>query len=352
MGLTSTGLRVLTLLLAIIAPLLVAVLWHQWRGERGVGATAALLVGILVAQGCALGAAFVAINDHYQFYNSVGDVLGRNGGLSHIQVNRKSGGTGGRITMLTVHGEASKTNAQVLVWLPHQYDEPAFANHRFPVLEFLPGQPNYPGGAFERFELGRFASQAIAAGVKPFVVVVPPIMVRPPSDTECTDIPHGPQALSWLTKDVPAGVTSSLRVDPPGPHWSIAGWSTGGFCAAKVVLTDPALASAAVSLGGYYQPNTTNVWPHLFGGSATVRNLNSPQWLYTHHGGMRGVQLLIISGRQDKDSWPSTREMLRVTHGDPQVSYIAFPKGGHNVAAYAAYGPQMIRWLSGLGAMG
>lgn len=357
MILLSTGLLVGLATLALGVPLLAAWWWsgRQSSATNGSRQRLAKATGLfatcLVAQLIATSLVFVVVNDEYQFYATFRDLIGVGGGTSPVIVNRTAEAHGGRLETITIHGHASHTTEQALVWLPPQYDQSRYRKYRFPVVEFLPGQPGYPGGNFARFNLGAQAASAIAHGAKPFVLVVPPLMIRPPADTECTNVPHGPQALTWLSVDVPEGITSALRVLPPGPHWSMIGWSTGGFCATKVLLTRPRGFSAAASIAGYYQPITQGVVPHLFGGDPAVRRDNSPRWLYTHRGGTRHDRLLLIASRQDPETWPSTRKMLRVTRGDRRVSYVAAPTGGHNVRDYGAYLPDVFRWLQRGGAL-
>ncbi|WP_310961701.1 alpha/beta hydrolase [Nocardioides terrisoli] len=356
MNLLSTGLVVVLATLAVGVPLLAAWWWSGRRrlpeGDRRRRAlrAAGVFGSCVAAQVVAVFLVFVVVNDQYQFYASFKDLIGATGGTSPILVNQAADAHGGQLESITIHGRASHTTERALVWLPPQYAEQRYRHHRFPVVEFLPGQPAYPGGMVSRFDLGGAAAAAIAHGAKPFVLVVPPIMVRPPEDTECTNVPHGPQALSWLTKDVPAAITSQLRVKHPGRHWSMIGWSTGGFCAAKVLLTDPHDYASAAVLGGYFKPITRGTVPHLFGGNPTLRRHNSPRWLYLHHG-LRHDHLLLIAGRQDAETWPETSRMLRTTQGDRRVSFVAFPAGGHNVGDYAAYLPVVFRWLTRTGVL-
>jgi hypothetical protein len=349
-GLTSTITFVVAVTAAVVLLVCVAaVVWRGAPGPRGrrAGRTTAVVVLCLLAQGCALGAVFLAVNDSYGFYVSYGDLLGESHGTEPIRVNTGQRVAGGRFAVLDVHGAVSHTTAQVLTWLPAQYDEPAYRDHRFPVVEFLPGQPNTPEGLLRHFDLADRAAALIADGrIPPFVMVVPPLMIRPPADTECTDVPNGPRAFSWLSTDVPRAVTADLRVDPPGRQWSVLGWSTGGFCAAKLVLAAPRVAGAAVSLGGYFVPDTHHVYPRLFGGSAAVRRANSPLDLYVSHG-LRGNRLLMIAGREDRSSWPSTHQMLDASRGDPNVSFVVIRGAGHNATAYARYLAPAMTWLAG-----
>jgi hypothetical protein len=79
----------------------------------------------------------------------------------------------------------------------------------------LPGPPGTSEGDFSQFQFAQQATQAIRSGaVKPFVGVFPPLMIAPRRDTECTDVPHGPQAETWLAKDVRTAVLRDVRVTP------------------------------------------------------------------------------------------------------------------------------------------
>ena len=185
---------------------------------------------------------------------------------------------------------------------------------------------------FRHYDFGQIATTAIDAGrVKPFIAVFPPLMTNPPRDTECTNIPGGPQAYTWLSSMVPDAIRHQVRAQP-GP-WSLAGWSTGAFCATKLLLTQPKDFQAAVSLGGYFTPITDRTTGDLFHGDAAARRRNSPLWLYQQHG-LNGRKLLLICGRQDKESWPANRQMLAASRGDPGVSFLDFPTGGHNYRNY------------------
>ena len=53
------------------------------------------------------------------------------------------------------------------------------------------------------------------------VLVMMSPSVAPPRDTECTDVPAGPQALTFLAADVPEAMAASYRVQPRG--WGAIG---------------------------------------------------------------------------------------------------------------------------------
>jgi enterochelin esterase-like enzyme len=355
LGLTSPGLQALTIVGAVLAIAALAVLVTRPANTAGtplarrlVTRAAPVVVLAVVAQVLAVGAVAMAVNDSYGFYTSWSDVFGRASSGATIQTGGLVAAGQGRVQVLTVHAHVGGPNDRVLVWTPPQYDAPAYRDKPLPVVLFIPGQPNSPDGAFRHFDFGAIATHAIASGkVPPFVAVFPTLMIAPPRDTECTDVPGGPQAETWLEHDVPAFVTSHFRVQPPGPGWSVMGWSTGGFCAAKLLTTHPDHYSSAVSFGGYYQPLQDRTTGNLFAGRRMLEDHNSPMWLYRQdqsHGGLGNARWLLVAGRQDTETWPQTRAMLAVAGNDPSVSHLIFPRGGHNYRNYRGYLPDVLAW--------
>jgi len=351
LSLTGISLLTVAVVLATAAPVLLA--WW-WRRKTRTGWLSALrpLAAVLACQLLAITALFLWVNNSYGFYTSWSDLFGvrteratiqNNGGDGNNAPPRQVRPGAGRLQVLTVPGRSAADIRKVLVWLPPEYGQPQFKKTAFPVLMVLPGQPSTPEAMFRHYDFGQVATTAINAGhIKPFIAVFPPLMTNPPRDTECTNIPGGPQAYTWLSSTVPDAVRRQLRVQP-GP-WSLAGWSTGAFCSAKLMLTQPKDFQAAVSLGGYFTPIIDRTTGDLFHGDAAVRRRNSPLWLYDQHG-LRGRKLLLICGRQDKESWPPNQQMLGASRGNPGVSFLDFPTGGHNYRNYRRYLPDALQWL-------
>ena len=352
LALTGTPLLLLSLVLAVLC-LAGAVAIALRRSEQSWGRRLlgrALPVGVVVvlAQVFAMAALALQVNDQYAFYTSWADLTGGVAQRTAISTTGLLASGQGNVHVATLHAPRTGPADQVLVWTPPQYDQPAYRHHRFPVVVFLPGQPSSPQVVFHQFQFGQQAVKAIDGHqTPPFVAVFPTLMVHPPRDTECTNVAGGPQAETWLTKDVPAYVSAHYRVAAPGRSWTAMGWSTGGFCAAKLVTTEPHTFGSGVSFGGYYQPLQDNTTGSLFAGRRALKDQNSPQWLYTHHGGLRGARLLLVAGQQDHETWRSTRRMLNTTAGDPSVAHISFPQGGHNYHNYRAYLPAALHWGAG-----
>ena len=99
----------------------------------------------------------------------------------------------------------------------------------------------------------------------PFVAVIPPLMTDPPRDTECTNVPHGPRAETYLEHDLPTAVEHDLRVDPPGRELD------AGRLEHRRVLRrqarsrrNPASWGSVVTFGGYFRPVTDHTTGDLF----------------------------------------------------------------------------------------
>jgi S-formylglutathione hydrolase FrmB len=353
LGLTSPTLLVLSIVAAVLAVIAVGVVVTAHPVDGSLGRrlalrTAPVVALALVGQACAVTAVALAVNNSYGFYTSWGDLLGGPAGNTPIRTGGLLAAGQGTVHVSTVHAHAAGIDDRVLVWTPRQYAAATAAGRPLPVVMFLPGQPSSPIGTFRHFDFGRIASRLIDAGtVPPFVAVFPTLMIAPPRDTECTDVPDGPQAESWLENDVPAYVTAHYRVLPPGPAWTVMGWSTGGFCAAKLLTAHPTQYSSAVSFGGYYQPLEDRTTGNLFAGVRQLELRNSPLWLYREdqrHGGLGRARLLMVAGRQDKETWPQTRVMINAARDDPAVARIAFPFGGHNYRNYRNYLAAALTW--------
>jgi enterochelin esterase-like enzyme len=355
-SLTGTPLLVLITVLVVLAPLLVVVRWRAAARRRQPNGAVASTGRLLALVGCQLTATFLTFlvaNNSYGFYTSWTDLTGvgidKPPRVSTYGLVTKGEG---RIEKMVVRGGPSGANADVLMWLPPEYDDKRFADTKFPVLMVLPGQPSQVQTMFKHFDFGAVASQEIASGrVKPFVAVFPPLMIDPPRDTECTDVDGGPEALTWLQKDVPEAALKKYRVSADTARWSVTGWSTGGFCAAKLLLTDPGRFIAAATLGGYFEPLTDGTTGKLFK-NKTERNANSPLHLYENGGLAPGRSLLLVSGRQDAESWPMTQPMIAATKGDRQVYTYIFARGGHNYRNYKDLLPGVLGWFQTRGVFG
>jgi enterochelin esterase-like enzyme len=351
-GLRGTPLLIAVGLATLLAPVLTVLLLRRVIPAAGIHRVVTIIIRLAAVVGCqvlAVSLTFLAVNNSFAFYSSWSDLFGVSTRSTNATIKTGSlvGPGQGSVAVVRVSGGPSRASGQVLVWLPPQYSEPAYAHTKFPVIMVLPGQPSNPEVTFSHFNFADNATEAISEHLaRPFVAVFPPLMTNPPRDTECTDIPHGPQAETWLALDVRSAVLSHFRVTSSPKRWSLVGYSTGAFCAVKLALGHPRLFHDAAGLGGYYQPLTDNTTGDLFHGSKIRYDENSPLWLYGRRGLALGHRLLLVSGQQDTDSWSETQKMLQATRGNPAVSSLSFPTGGHNYQNYRNSLPQVLQWLA------
>ena len=361
MSLTSPQLLAIIAILAALAPIALIITWRM--RPAGVGGALLRLVGVVVCQIFAIGTIGLWANNNYGFYDSWDDLLGvPQPPPATIDTTGlvAADGSQGRVVTVTapVPGiPGPDPLAAMLVWLPKQYDDPAAKNTTFPVVMVLPGQPSNPQDTMHAFDFPSLASHEIDSGkVKPFVAVFPPIMIAPPRDTECTDIPNGPQAETWLAKTVPSAIKPKFRVDPSGAKWSSMGFSTGGFCSAKVMLRNRSVFNAAVSIAGYFDAETDNTTGDLFGGSEQLRKENSPIWL-VQQAPTTTTNLLIVVSKQDTDSWApgsayaDSSKMIASTTSVPGVQSLVLPTGGHNYSTYTPSVDDCLAFLAKTGSI-
>ncbi|MGI3782134.1 MAG: alpha/beta hydrolase [Janthinobacterium lividum] len=344
MSLVGLPLLLLVGAATLVAPVVTGLVWRRGRTRR-LGAVARV-AAVLGCQALAVSTTFLVVNRDFVFYSSWGDLFGTTAPTPEIQTQNLVRTGEGSVEVVQVHGAASGVDAPVLVWRPPQYGQPAYAHTKFPVLMVLPGQPSSPAVMFAHFGFGAAATRAIDAHlVRPFVAVFPPLMTNPPRDTECTDVPGGPKAETWLSHDVRDAVLQQARVGSASSSWAVAGYSTGAFCAVKLALAHPNLYTDAAGFGGYYSPITDHTTGNLFGGSRIRYDENSPLWLYGRTGLASGHHILLITSQGDRDSFAETQKMLAATRGDPGVSSLVFSSGGHNYRNYADSVPDVLRWL-------
>lgn len=382
MGLTGPGLAVLLVGLTVALPALVVwgprhegrqtPLWSATRWRLGVrpaprrwsGAVARWAV-LVLAQLVAVATSFVLVNDWLRFYPTWQDLVGRPapapvienrderiptpgpGGGPTTRVPTPSGAT---LVTMPVNGAESGARGDVLVWLPPGYDT-ELAGRRLPVLVFMPGQPGSPQGVYSQFDIDRAASASIREGrTQPFLVVVPPIMVDPPRNTECLDVPNGPQSRTWLARDVRRAVLETFRVPADPGAWNLAGYSTGGYCAAMLLMEHRDRFGAAASLGGYYHPWADTTTGDLFGGDTDKqRAADVLERLRSEH--PQPTKLLMVSSQGDPGSWGGqggqgdSREAIEAAKRWPGTASMVLDKGGHGFRTYAPSLPEVLAWL-------
>ena len=353
--------------LAIAIPVVLLILWRR-APRRSRWATAGFLVGVVLAQTAAVGAVAVNVNRDYGFYPDWASlwgtpvappvvVAGTRLGVNAVRTHRLplppisgSASDVGRYERVTLKGAQSGITAAVMTWLPPQYYDKRYAKTRFPVVMVLGGGAGQQiPFIVDHMDFAAKASAEIRSGrVAPFVAVFAETSVALPLWTECTNFPGGPQAFTWLNQDVRNWATSTLRVTSDGRRWSVMGWSTGGYCAAKLHLAEPARFGAAASVQGYFKPepdtNTGNLAQFL-NQYPTLAHQSSPTWLVENKPPAR-VHLLVMSSDADPQSYPQALAFLRREQNVPGIVPYLVKDMGHTIATYNSVLVPVMDWLA------
>jgi enterochelin esterase-like enzyme len=363
LALQSVGFLLLLVAASVLAVATAAIRWG--RPPTGWGCVFGRIGTVLGCQLLAVLVVAVGVNNWFDFYSSWTDLLGlgntsvviRNAALpgtaavptgATAAVDRQFGPPDpgvGRLVSVTVPGARTRLSDHVDVYLPPQYGEPGFAHSRFPVALVLAGYPGSNYGLERWVTFPSTMDTMLHAGrVAPMVLVFSPSALLPPWDTECTDVPGGPQVQTFFAQDLPQWIGAHYRVDRPG-SWAVVGVSTGGFCAAKLTLSHPEVFRAGVSMSGTLVAETDPTTGDLFGGSLTVRHDNDPLWRITHLP-VPAVSLLLTSTRQERGVYPQLKLFLHKARPPLKVSSIELPFGGHNAGVWRTELPQCLQWMS------
>ncbi|MEV5573125.1 alpha/beta hydrolase-fold protein [Spirillospora sp. NPDC052269] len=249
----------------------------------------------------------------------------------------------------TLRGPSSGVTSQVYVLPPPGYDQ--HPDHYYPVLELLHGVPDSPGAWMRQMRVASHLESGVDAGAfHPFILVIPnatpyPDHSSPRSTEECTDLSSDDRIETWITRDVRNLIIGSFRAieDPSG--WGLLGYSAGGFAAVNLVLKHPDLYKAAVSISGYYSPESP-----LVTADPEFARENDPVWRVSHTR-TPPVSILMTASAQDAVDPPSeSHRMLaaaRTGARDTELQeYVAPLGGGHNQGAWEKMLPTAFRWFT------
>ncbi|MDX3313790.1 alpha/beta hydrolase-fold protein [Streptomyces sp. ME08-AFT2] len=368
MSLTGTPFLYTLIVVALLAVALPLLLWSRMRGPRLLRVAARMLM-LLFAQGTAVALVFVLVNNANSLYDTWDDLLGTG---THVQQAADLGadGTGGitidrlpkvrqqfepatgpglrasdgvRVTQL--EGQVSGVNAEVYVWLPPQYDDPAYAHRSFPVVELLPGYPGSPKSWYGSLRVQERLAPLMRSGeVAPFILVAPRTTLLPGVDTGCANVPHVVNADSWLSIDVPKMVRDNFRAQPAPTGWAVAGYSAGAHCAVKLAVAHPDRFRAAVSLSGYSDPIGQRY--SLAAKSPSLRRANNP-YLLLRQAVVPPAVALYLSG-QPHDGYEEALALRKAAKAPTTVHVVYFPKsaGGHTMALWRPQVVPAFRWLT------
>ncbi|GAA2246884.1 MULTISPECIES: alpha/beta hydrolase [Kitasatospora] len=376
MGLTSHEVLALAILAAVLAMTATVWLWPRlartsWRSVLGrIGA-------LLVSQFTVLCALALAANNYFAFYSSWDDLLGT-GNQGPVTVSSGSGtsresgaaktatvqllgketvegdevtghdpGQVGRIDAVRIPGPATGLATDAYVYLPPQYFQPDHANARFPAAIVMTGYPgdaknlitrlNYPGATLDLMRSGK---------MQPTVLVLMRPSPAMPTDTECEDVPGGPQAETYFAKDVPKVMEASYRVAADPHAWGVMGDSTGGYCALKLTMRNPGSFLTGVSLSGYYKAAEDATTGDLFKGSEQRRSEADLVWRLNNLPKPAVSVMVAGTDEGDGDYKQRTDAFVAAVQQPMTVATADLPSGGHNFSTWGRLLPPALEFLS------
>ncbi|WP_327415569.1 alpha/beta hydrolase [Streptomyces sp. NBC_01233] len=365
MGLTSTTVLALAILAGVL--LFAATVWmwpklsgRTWRAVAG-------RIGLLLATQLALFSAVgLAANKSFLFYGSWADLFGQETSMGKVVDHSMSsddikvvdkqkldvpGGAkpqvGGQILKVAITGQKSKITSPGYVWLPPEYFQPQHKDQNFPASIVLTGYPgtaenlikglDYPMKAFSLSKSGK---------MKPMILVMLRPTIAPPRDTECVDIPGGPQTETFFAEDLPQAITNTFRVGKKPENMGFIGNSTGGYCALKIAAHYPQTFGAAAGLSAYYDAPDDPTTGDLFHGDEKLKKRAD----VLHSIGNKkpsGTSFLVTSSEKGEPNLGDTRKFIKKVQGPDRVSSIILDSGGHNFNTWRREIPPMLVWMSG-----
>ncbi|MFC1413005.1 alpha/beta hydrolase [Streptacidiphilus sp. N1-12] len=378
MGLTSRKLELLVALLALACFAATVWFWprlsgRNWRAPLGRMAT--LIAGQLLT----LAAIGLAANNWGGFYSSWGDLLGTDQGGGAVftaraneagagQASDGAGGavqvldsrpvplmlsgagahaSGGVVQQVAFHGNGTGLSERGYVYLPPQYFQAPYARRRFPVVVVFTGYPGTPENLITRMKYPTIAAQAIHQGtMQPTVLVLMRPSVAVPRDTECEDVPDGPQAETFFTVDLHQAMAAHYRVGTGGRGWGVLGDSTGGYCSLKLAMRNPSAFTAAASLSGYYRAAVDSTTGDLFGGNGRRRDESDLMWRLKNLPAP-DVSVLVASSREGEADYKATLAFVAAVRPPMEVASLILPSGGHNFDTWNRETPTALPWLVG-----
>ncbi|MGW1840712.1 alpha/beta hydrolase [Streptomyces sp. BBFR2] len=379
MGLTSRSLEFAVVALAVVLVALTVWQWPRLSG-RGVRVLLGRLGAVVLTQVALVCALALAVNNSFEFYGSWDDLLGNedkapvavsdNGG-QYASIGTTKGAliqpagpqgldrvTGlpkgpadkvGKMESVRIVGRRSRAINPAFVYLPPQYFQPQFRRQRFPVMVVISG---YPGGIMnlaQHLQIPQNAGRLIAKGtMQPTVLVMVRPTIAPPRDTECVDVPGGPQAETFFTKDLPDAMRSAYRVGHDSSAWGAFGYSSGGTCSLQLAMRNPKIYTSAVSLSGDYAIKDDLTTGSLFGaGPEGAKREREHDLLWRmKHLPVPQISALVASSRQGEPDYGATMDFLHAAKPPMTVDSIILPRGSHQFGTWRREVVPALEWQS------
>ncbi len=291
-----------------------------------------------------------AVNYYYGYYTTWGqmwaDLHGGTGNLGVMTTTKTSAALGpGHLGWISLPGKLSGYSRPGLVYLPPQYGQAKYARIRFPVVELFHGTPGSPRAWLTVLRLEQVADTLLARHLMGPMVFVMPAINGPGHDfQDCVNGP-GLSDETYLAHDVRTDVLARFRVSHDPYEWGVAGYSSGGYCAANLALRHAGSFGASAVLNGYFLA--------VDGPAGTALNhrksldaANSPLYLAQRlqPGSGPVPAFWVAAGTRDRGDYRAATAFAAAMDRIEQVPFIKFSAGDSPVGWSAAL-PAALAWL-------
>ncbi|MCX5250028.1 esterase family protein [Streptomyces sp. NBC_00201] len=383
MGLTSeTTVYVMAALAAFCVALLVW-LWPR-LARQGLWQVLGRLVAVGMTQVTIIAALGCWMNSSYQFFGSWSELFGNvdtapvgvtqasahdgDGTVTDVsakgplvqpggnqQLSRVSGlpsgpaAVNGRVESVNVIGRRTGVVDPAFVYLPPQYFQKAYQRQRFPVIVALSG---YPGSIFnlaQHLRVSQTAGELQKSGqMQPTIMVMIRPTIAPPRDTECVDVPGGPQTETFLAKDLPDALKSTYRVGHDASAWGVMGYSSGATCALQLTMRNPHVYTTAGALSPDYKIKDDATTGNLFGsGLGRVNRVNGHDLMWRlKHLAVPQVSVLVADSKHGEKGYPQTLAFIKAVKAPMRVVSILPDQGSHNFPTWVREMPATLKWMN------
>jgi enterochelin esterase-like enzyme len=335
--------RLLTaLLIAVSVALLVAAVRLRPLAARIACGGLSILV--------AMTGGIAAVNFYYGYYSTWGQLWadfhgGDVGNLGIVSAATASAPGSGAIRWVTLPGPASGVSRRGLVYLPPQYDQARYARVRFPVVELFHGTPGSPLALATVLRVQQIEDSLLSRHlIGPMVLVMPAINGTGHDYQDCV---NGPAVRddTYLTKDVRTDVLARDRVSADPYEWGLAGYSSGGYCAANLALRHRSSFGAAAVIEGYFRA-TDGPAAAALNGSPPLEAANSPLYaaerLVPDSGPLPAFW--VAAGTHDKSDYRPATVFAAALDRIEQVPFFNM-HAGDTANAWRAALPVALTWL-------
>jgi pimeloyl-ACP methyl ester carboxylesterase len=337
--------RLLTvLLIAASAGLLVGVFRLRRLPARIV--CGALSIVVAMTGGVAV------VNYYYGYYTTWGQMWADfHGGTGNLGVIAPATGAtalrSGRLGWTDLTGKLSGYDRRGLVYLPPQYSQAKYARIRFPVVELFHGTPGTSPLSWDnRLRIGQVADSLLSRHlIGPMVLVMPTINGPGHQFQDCVNGPAVNDE-TYLTQDVRTDVYARYRVSHDPFEWGLAGYSSGGYCAANLALRHPGSFGAAAVINGYYRAADGPAGAVL-NNSPALEAANSPLYLaerLTQESSPLPA-FWVAAGANDRPDYRPATMFAAAMDRIQQVPFVKLNQVGDTANGWEAALPAALTWL-------